>query len=292
LPHSVAVVDGDAVGRGAHVAFGAGDDGDAEMRLVRRQLAAGRPISERLDARLGFVDRLGQRPAGGAVLDLFRRAAFAQAEVPLVGVEMVVAAVDERRGGAVAELQKRGAACLGRPRRIEPGGAGADAADKAAAEQPRGVDLVRHLVEQDSAAQRSIELFGAAGPVQVVRVVEAVNEPELAKLAAGDDVAHQAHRRIEGVGVADDQMHLVTLDRREDDVALRERQSHRLFQDDMLAVRGGEHGMFGVVLVRRGDVDDGNGRVADQHPHVLISPCSCDRRRRPGAVPDADRRRP
>ena len=25
--------------------------------------------------------------------------------------------------------------------------------------------------------------------------------------------------------------------------------------------------------VRRGDVDDGNGRIADQHPHVLVSPC-------------------
>ncbi len=40
LPHAVAAVDGDAVGRGAHVAFGASDDGDAEMRLVRRQIAA------------------------------------------------------------------------------------------------------------------------------------------------------------------------------------------------------------------------------------------------------------
>ena len=88
-----------------------------------------------------------ERPAGGAVLDLFWRAALAQSEVPFVGIEMVIAAVDERRGGAVVELQKRSAACLGRPRRIEPGGAGADAADEAAAEQPRRVDLVRHLVE-------------------------------------------------------------------------------------------------------------------------------------------------
>ena len=183
---------------------------------------------------------------------------------------MIVAAVDERRGGAVVELQKCGAACFGRPRPVELGGAGADAADKAAAEQPRRVDLVRHLVEQNSTAQRRVELFGAARPVEVVRVVQAVNEPELAKLAAGDDVAHHAHRRIEGVGVADDQMHLVTLDRRQDDVALGERQSHRLFQDDVLAVLGGKHRMLGVKLVRRGDVDDRNGLVADEHLHVLM----------------------
>ena len=74
------------------------------------------------------------------------------------------------------------------------------------------------------------------------------------------------------MGVADDQMHLVALDRGDDGVALGERERHRLFQDDVLAVLGGEHRMLGVELVRRGDVDDLHSRVADQHPHVLIGP--------------------
>ena len=109
-----------------------------------------------------------------------------------------------------------------------------------AGQKPRGVDLVRHLVEQDAAALRGVELLRPARPVEIVGVVEAVDEPELAKLAASNDVAHQPHRRIEGVGVADDQMHLVTLDRRDDGVALAKRQRHRLFQDDVLAVLGRE----------------------------------------------------
>ena len=54
-------------------------------------------------------------------------------------------------------------------------------------------------------------------------------------------LAHRAHRRIERVGVADDQMDLVPLDRRDDRVAIGERQRHRLFEDDVLAVLGREH---------------------------------------------------
>ncbi len=123
------------------------------------------------------------------------------------------------------------------------------------AKQPRGVDLMRHLVEQDAAALRGVELLRPARAIEIVGVVEAVNEPEPAKLAARDDVAHQPHRRIEGVGVADDQMHLVPLDRRDDGVAIGERQRHRLFQDDVLAVLGGKDGVRRVELVRRGDID-------------------------------------
>ena len=73
-----------------------------------------------------------------------------------------------------------------------------------AGEQPHGVDLVRHLVEQDAAALRGVELLGPARTVEEIRVVEAVDHAEPAELAARDDVAHRAHRRIEGVGVADD----------------------------------------------------------------------------------------
>ena len=96
----------------------------------------------------------------------------------------------------------------------------AHAADHAAGQKPRGVDLMRHLVEQDAAALRGVEFLRPARTIEIVGVVEAVNEPEPAELAASDDVAHQPHRRIEGMGVADDQMHLVALDRRDDGVAV------------------------------------------------------------------------
>ncbi len=97
-----------------------------------------------------------------------------------------------------------------------------------------------------------------------------MNEPELAELAANNDLAHQAHGRIEGVGVADDQVDLVALSRGDDGVAFRERERHRLFQNDVLAMLGRERGMLRVELVRRCDIDHLNSLIADQHPHVLV----------------------
>jgi len=55
-------------------------------------------------------------------------------------------------------------------------------ADDAAAEQPLGVDLVRHLIEQDAAAQRRVQFLGPARAVEIIGVVEAVDQPELAQL--------------------------------------------------------------------------------------------------------------
>ena len=207
--------------------------------------------------------------------------------MPFVRVEMIVAAVDQRGCGAVVELQQRRAASLGRPRRIEHARQRPHAFDHAAREQPRGVDLVRHLVEQDAAALRGVELLGAARAIEKVRVVEAVDQPELAELAAGDDVAHQPHVRIEGVGVADDEVHLVPLDRRDDRVAIGERQRHRLFQDDVLAVLGGKLG------VRRRETGAGwryrpprpPGRPPA--PSRRHRPAHCGRGRRPRAGRDA-----
>ena len=96
--------------------------------------------------------------------DGLRRAALANAEVPFVGIEMVVAAVDQRGRRAVLELQERDAASLGRPRRIEHARLRAHAPHQPAAEQPHGVDLVRHLIEQDAAALRRCRaLPGGAG---------------------------------------------------------------------------------------------------------------------------------
>ena len=74
------------------------------------------------------------------------------------------------------------------------------------------------------------------------------------------------------MGVADDEVHLVPLDRRDDRVAVGERQRHRLFQDDVLAVLGGKLGMRGVKLVRGGDVDRLDRGIGHQLLHVGIGP--------------------
>ena len=187
---------------------------------------------------------------------------------------MVVAAVDQRRRRAVVELQQRRAACLGRPRRIEHGGAARARCGPARRPSSRAVSIwCGTWLNRMPPPFDGVELLRPARAIEIVRVVEAVDQAEPAQLAARDDVAHQPHRRIEGVGVADDQMHLVPLDRRDDGVALGERQRHRLFQDDVLAVLGGEHARAargtGAAWRCRPPATAGS---AHQHPHVRIGP--------------------
>ena len=137
-------------------------------------------------------------------------------------------------------------------------------------EEPRDVDLVRHLVEQDAAAARGVELLGPARAIEEIGVVPGRDHAEPAKLAARDDVAHRAHRRIEGMGVADDQLHAGALDRRDDRIAFGERERHRLFEDDVLAVLRGEARVRGVELVRGRDVHDLDRRIGAQRCDVRI----------------------
>jgi hypothetical protein len=140
----------------------------------------------------------------------------------------------------------------------------------AAAEQPRDVDLVRHLVEEDAAALRRVEFLGAARPVEIVRVVPRRDHAETAQFARRDCRAHGADRRIECVGVAGHEVHAGLLHRGDDRVAVGERQRHRLFQDDVLAGGGGETRMFGMKLVRRRDVDRIDRRVVAQPAYVVM----------------------
>ena len=101
------------------------------------------------------------------------------------------------------------------------------------------VDLVRHLVEQNAAALRGVEFFGPARAVEEIGVVHGGDHAERGRVRRSRSMrAHLAHRRIERVGVADDQMHVGALDRRDDGVAVGERQRHRLFENDVLAGRG------------------------------------------------------
>src|ERR1700719_115146 len=99
----------------------------------------------------------------------FLCATLADPKMQLVTVEEIVAAIDQRGRGAVVEFEERDGAAFGRPRRIEPRGLGAHAAQPPSPDQPYHVDLMRHLVEQDAAATRRIEFLRAARPIEEIR---------------------------------------------------------------------------------------------------------------------------
>src|ERR1051326_8317246 len=98
--------------------------------------------------------------------------------MPLVGIKVVVSAVDQRGGSAVLELQQRRAAALGRPRRIQHGRLRAHAPNQTAAEQAHDIDLMGDLIKENAAASRRIELLRATRAIQKVGVVETMNHSE------------------------------------------------------------------------------------------------------------------
>ena len=63
------------------------------------------------------------------------------------------------------------------------------------------------------------------------------------------------------MGVADDQMEIRPLGRRDHRIAVGQGQRHRLFDQDMLALRQGVDRLLGMELVRRSDVDRLDVRV-------------------------------
>ena len=193
LAHAVAVVDRDAVGRGAHVALGAGDDGDAEMRLVRRQRAAGRAIGEA--SRCASASRRRPAPARGA-----RRRARSSSARRARRCRNAIRRNRNGRSRCRPARPRRRLRIAAAPRSLPSVGRAGSSTLACArtlrtsppAEQPRGVDLVRHLVEQDAAALRGVELLRPARAVEEVGVVEAQDHAEPAELAARDDARASA----------------------------------------------------------------------------------------------------
>jgi hypothetical protein len=109
-------------------------------------------------------------------------------------------------------------------------------------------------------------------PIEEIRVIPCRDHAEPAKLAARHDAPHFAHRGIESVGVADDEVNFCPLDCRNDDVAIGERQRHRLFENNVLAGAGSERGVGRVELMRRRDVDDFDGGIRAKLRYVRIGP--------------------
>ena len=59
-------------------------------------------------------------------------------------------------------------------------------------------------------------------------------------------------------------------DRGDDGVAVGERQRHRLFQNDVLAVLGRENGVRLMELMRGGDIDHLDRRIGAERADVVI----------------------
>ncbi len=85
--------------------------------------------------------------------------------------------------------------------------------------------------------------------------VSGVDHAQRAQLAAFHDLSHLAHRRIEAMGVAAQQLDLVLVRGVIHFFGIVDGQSHGLFDDDMFAMLGRDQGVLGVHLRRRGDVD-------------------------------------
>ena len=177
---------------------------------------------------------------------------------------MAVAAIGERGERAVRERQQRRIGAFGRPRRVPGAGRGAHAFHAPAAEQPHDIDLMRRLIEHRAAALRGVEFFRAARAIEKVRVVERVDHAHGAERAARDQFARARDRRVERMAVADDEMHVRALRRLDHRGAVVERQRHRLLDQQMLAVLGGEHRMTRVILMRRRHIDGLDRRIGAQ----------------------------
>ena len=92
--------------------------------------------------------------------------------MPFVAVEKIVAAIDQRRRRAILEFAESATA----PPSVGRAGSSAVACARTlrsapAADQAHGVDLVRHLIEQDAAALRGIQFLRPARTVEEIRVV-------------------------------------------------------------------------------------------------------------------------
>ena len=245
-----------AVGRGAHLALRAGHDGQAEVRLARRH---GPPCSRRRPASWCAAP---PPPSPAPTRGARRRARSASARR------------SRRRRSAIRRNRRnrsRHRPAMPR-RRSRTAGTRCSLPRSAAPDRARWPARARSCTRPPASSRTvsiwcgtwlnrmpppfdGVELLRPARPIEIVGVVEAVDHAEPAQLAARDHAAHRPHRRIERMGVADDELHLVALHRGDDGVAVGERQRHRLFQDDVLAVLGRHDGVRRVELVRRRDVD-------------------------------------
>src|SRR5690349_18112556 len=131
---------------------------------------------------------------------------------------------------------------------------------------------MRRLVEYRTAALCRVEFFGPARSIQEVRVVDRIDHTHTTELSAPNQRVQALDRSIERMAVSDHKMHARFMHLVEHLVALVERQGHRFFDEQVLAMACGENGMLGVMLMRSRHVNGFNRRVGAQ---FLDSPVAC-----------------
>jgi hypothetical protein len=136
-----------------------------------------------------------------------------------------------------------------------------DGSGPAAGQQPNDVDLMRALAQDHAAAQRGVELLGPAQAIQKVGVILRGDHPDGADGTALDDLARAEYRTIEAVAVPDDEPRARALNGVDHRAGFRQRYRHRLLDQRVLAGSCRGFDVRRMVLVRRGHVDDVDGRV-------------------------------
>ena len=256
-------IDAHAIGERTQIAALAGGDQQPE-RLVqaRRRMGGVGIIRAAVIAGVlqrGLVRQIAGSQNGGAARAIFGgvfgQAALGDPAGEFVAVEMRMARVGHRRRDAVLECQEGVVGALRRPRRVPHARHRPHAFHASAGDQPDHLDLMRRLVVDGAAALPRVELFGTARAVEEVGEVESGDHAQCAIGAAFHQGAQPLDRRIEGMGMPDDQMHAGLARGADHAVACVERQRHRFFDQGMPAVRGGDLDLRRMKLVRRGDVD-------------------------------------
>jgi hypothetical protein len=130
----------------------------------------------------------------------------------------------------------------------------------------------RRLIEHRAAALRGVEFLGTARTADEVRVVERVDHVHAAIRTAHDQRARAQDRRVERMAVADDEVHVHALRRVDHRRTVLERQRHRLFDEQVLAVPRRKNGMRRVILMRGRHIDDLDRRIGAQFFNRLVRP--------------------
>src|SRR5262249_39981593 len=159
-----------------------------------------------------------------------RLATLANPPEQLRRVEQAAAVIDQGRRHAVFELEKDAIAAFDAGDTVENGG-GAHALDETATDLAYHIHLMRTLVENRT--MMGLELRDQ--PRAMVEFVEVptVDHAQRPVGLSRDQLVDLAHRRVEAMGMAGEQLDAGLFRRLDHLAAIGERQSHRLFDDHM-----------------------------------------------------------
>src|SRR5262249_33209087 len=122
-------------------------------------------------------------------------------------VEKSIAAIDECCRSTIFEFEIAGVASLVRARLIPNARHRPNAAHDATADEPHDIHVMRSLIQHHASARRQFMLH--ARPVHEFIVVPRIDHANSSQLAAFDNLAYFANRRIKAMGVATKKLYTV-----------------------------------------------------------------------------------